>query len=141
MKRKSVTAADADAVAKTSAKQGSRNKKAKVEDGDQDEPVAASPTAKKPTKYTAKAKDQEVSSAQIQISSDNEKFIDLGKNKRATVRSFKGTTYVDIREFYAEKGSGELKPGKKGISLAVDQWEELIRVADTLDELIAGVEK
>ncbi|KAJ7703166.1 transcriptional Coactivator p15-domain-containing protein, partial [Mycena rosella] len=82
---------------------------------------------------------------------EGEKFIDLGKNKRATVRRFKGTTLIDIREFYLDKASGEQKPGKKGISLGLDQvsiryitylllnvaqqWTELQRVAPTLDKL------
>lgn len=50
---------------------------------------------------------------------DGEKYIDLGKKKRATVRSFKGTKYVDLREFY--DAGGQEKPGKKGISLTVEQ--------------------
>lgn len=33
-------------------------------------------------------------------SSEGDKYVDLGKKKRATVRSFKGNTFVDIREFY-----------------------------------------
>ncbi|CAM9129993.1 unnamed protein product [Choristocarpus tenellus] len=32
-------------------------------------------------------------------------------------------TLVDIREFYEDRASGELKPGKKGISLQAAQWE------------------
>ena len=32
---------------------------------------------------------------------------------------------MDIREFY--HSSGEIKPGKKGISLGRDQWEALLR--------------
>lgn len=38
---------------------------------------------------------------------------------RATVRDFKGTILLDIREYY---GSGtDTKPGKKGISLKVEE--------------------
>jgi hypothetical protein len=43
----------------------------------------------------------------------------LGKKKRATVRSFKGTDLLDIREFYG--ADGDEKPGKKGISLTREQ--------------------
>lgn len=55
----------------------------------------------------------------IHITADGEKYIDLGKKKRATVRSFKGTALVDIREFYGADGAE--KPGKKGISLTQEQ--------------------
>jgi len=40
---------------------------------------------------------------------------DLGNNRRLVVKTFYGKTYVDIREWY--DAGGELKPGKKGISL------------------------
>lgn len=64
--------------------------------------------------------------------------VQLGGTRRITVRAFKGKTYIDIREvrlhldisrspadwrctqFYEEKGSGDMKPGKKGISLNVE---------------------
>ena len=55
----------------------------------------------------------------VHVTPDGEKYIDLGKKKRATVRSFKGTALVDIREFYGADGAE--KPGKKGISLTLEQ--------------------
>ena len=36
------------------------------------------------------------------------------------VREFKGKTYVDIREYYTDKNM-DMMPGKKGISLNVEQ--------------------
>lgn len=47
----------------------------------------------------------------------------LGKMKFVDVREFKGMTLIDIREYYEDKNTGEMKPGKKGISLQADQWE------------------
>lgn len=49
--------------------------------------------------------------------------VNLGANKKATVREFKGSLYVDIREHYS-KGD-KLLPGKKGIMLPVGQWRVL----------------
>ncbi|KAF8798704.1 PC4-domain-containing protein [Phlegmacium glaucopus] len=72
-------------------------------------------------------------------SSDGEKYIDLGKKKRATVRSFKGTPLLDIREFYG--ADGQEKPGKKGISLTLDQWEALRESASTIDRLFSAQKK
>lgn len=55
----------------------------------------------------------------ILVNAEGDKYFDLGKKKRAVVRSFKGVALLDIREYYGEPG--EEKPGKKGISLNLDQ--------------------
>ncbi|KAJ6499272.1 transcriptional Coactivator p15-domain-containing protein [Mycena sanguinolenta] len=145
MKRKS----NEDDSAKPSSKTSKKTKVVKDEEEDASESgneVSDTPvrTVKKPTKYgKAKAEDSEdvAGEGKVEVSADGEKFINLGKNKRATVRSFKGTTLLDIREFYVDKASGETKPGKKGVSLTVEQWQELKQATKTLDELIAQVKK
>ncbi|KAJ3914654.1 transcriptional Coactivator p15-domain-containing protein [Lentinula edodes] len=76
----------------------------------------------------------------IKESPEGDKYIDLGKKKRATVRSFKGSTFVDIREFYGDTEQS-MKPGKKGVSLALDQWEVLRSSASAIDELFAAEQK
>ena len=53
------------------------------------------------------------------MTKSGEKYIDLGKKKRAAVREFKGNVFLDIREYYG--ADDEEKPGKKGISLTLDQ--------------------
>lgn len=60
-------------------------------------------------------------------------MFDLGKNKFVTVREFKGKALIDIREYYNDKGSGELKPGKKGISLSPEQYRQLKTLLDDID--------
>ncbi len=75
------------------------------------------------------------------MSEEGDQYIDLGKRKRVTVRSFKSTysnlrfsdlfclppclfpdsPLLDIREFYEDKTTGQEKPGKKGISLSREQ--------------------
>ena len=42
-----------------------------------------------------------------------------------TVRKWSDATLVDIREYYQIGGEGPYKPGKKGISLSVEQWRAL----------------
>ena len=48
--------------------------------------------------------------------------VKLSEKRFLKVRPYKGKTFVDIREYY-EDNDNNLKPGKKGISLAVAQWE------------------
>lgn len=48
-------------------------------------------------------------------------FPKLGNKKFVDVREFKGKIYVDIREYYEK--DGEMRPGKKGISLSTEHWE------------------
>jgi len=71
----------------------------------------------------------------VQVNDQGEHYLDLGKKKRVTVRDFKGSTLIDIREYY---GAGdEEKPGKKGIALSVEQWQELSRNVSEIDALVA----
>jgi len=104
-------------------------------------------TAKaKPKKTTKKAAEKSKSPSEgssgkgnvgsgILTNTEGEKYVELGKKRRATVRSFKGAALIDIREFY-EKDGDEF-PGKKGISLSPDQWEDLKRNMRNIDNLIA----
>jgi len=59
------------------------------------------------------------SKLQIHTNAEGDKYIDLGKKRRAVVRSFKGMSLLDIREYYGTEG--DEKPGKKGISLQLEQ--------------------
>jgi len=69
---------------------------------------------------------------------NGEVVIPLGKEfLRASVRKFNKITLVDIRKFYKDKGSGELKPGNKGISLTISDWKELKDNIGRIDEGIA----
>jgi len=71
-------------------------------------------TAKKPKIDASddESTHEEKATPRVPTSSQGEKYVDLGKMKRVTVRPFKGQLYVDIREFYAA-GPDEQKPGKK----------------------------
>ncbi|XP_071441671.1 RNA polymerase II transcriptional coactivator [Hetaerina americana] len=58
----------------------------------------------------------------------------LEKMKYVKVRAFKGNVYVDIREHYL--ADGKLKPGKKGISLSVEQWRRVKELIPEIDEAV-----
>lgn len=67
---------------------------------------------------------------------DEEPSWDLGRNKWVKVRSFKGTTYIDIREYYVDKDTMETRPGKKGISLNCEQYQKLKSIMDDVDHAL-----
>lgn len=115
-----------------------RVKKKKHLESDSESPSsnAAKPTTKE-LKLRLEEQDttppKEYSSIVLKTNSEGDKYVELGKKKRATVRNFKGQQLLDIREFYGE--DGEEKPGKKGISLQPEQWEMLKNSANILDGL------
>lgn len=63
----------------------------------------------------------------------------LSPVRQIDVRSFKGTTLVDIRQYYKTE-DGTVVPTKKGISLTVAQWKLLKGAMDDVDRVIAGQE-
>ncbi|KJA19904.1 hypothetical protein HYPSUDRAFT_43785 [Hypholoma sublateritium FD-334 SS-4] len=107
---------------------------------------ATAPTIKKP-KFEANKEstskqdltDDNSNEIKVLVNAEGDKYIDLGKKRRAVVRSFKGVALLDIREYYGEPG--EEKPGKKGISLNLDQWKLLSGRADVIDKLFADQKK
>ncbi|KAI3632234.1 hypothetical protein MIR68_009340 [Amoeboaphelidium protococcarum] len=78
-----------------------------------------------------------------QKNDQGEYFFSIGNprhKKRVTVRRLKNSTLIDIREFYEDK-DGDLKPGKKGISLTAEQWLDLTRIVGPVDQLIEEADK
>jgi hypothetical protein len=53
---------------------------------------------------------------------------------RATLRTFRGKKYVDVRIYYLDEG--EFKPTKKGINISVDHLGALTRMMEKLAEAI-----
>ena len=49
---------------------------------------------------------------------------------------FKGKARVDIREFY-KVDSGELMPGKKGLSLSMEEYEKFKSLIPAIDAQLA----
>jgi len=66
---------------------------------------------------------------------------ELGNNRLLRVKNFKGRVLVDVREFYEDKNTGELKPGKKGISLNVENWNKLTAALGGIEQSIAEASK
>ncbi|KAI4867349.1 PC4-domain-containing protein [Hypoxylon rubiginosum] len=64
-------------------------------------------------------------------------FWALGGTRRATVSSFKGKDFVNIREYYSD-ASGSLKPGKKGIMLTPEQYAKFLEAIPSINAELRG---
>jgi len=71
------------------------------------------------------------------LSTKGKKF-NLTDKRLVTVSEFKGSMRVDIREFYNDKDSGDLRPGVKGISLSTTEWEKLKQLIPKIDAAVEG---
>lgn len=98
-------------------------KKPKISSSDSQSPTGS--------KKESSRRDNDV---EVFTSSEGEKYVQLGQQKRVTVREFKGKVLVDIREFYGKDKEDE-KPGKKGICLNQEQS------INTIDSFFANSKK
>ncbi|QCE15119.1 RNA polymerase II transcriptional coactivator KIWI-like [Vigna unguiculata] len=67
--------------------------------------------------------------------SDSIVVCEISKNRRVSVRNWQGKVVVDIREFYSK--DGKQLPGKKGISLTMDQWNVLRTHVEEIDKAVS----
>ncbi|XP_074037943.1 single stranded-binding protein c31A [Leptinotarsa decemlineata] len=67
-------------------------------------------------------------------SNEEENSWQLAKNRFVKLTEFKGNWYLDIREFY--NADGDLKPGRKGIMLTMEQWQKFKGCIEDIDEAI-----
>uniref|UniRef100_A0A4W5PVD8 Activated RNA polymerase II transcriptional coactivator p15 n=1 Tax=Hucho hucho TaxID=62062 RepID=A0A4W5PVD8_9TELE len=68
-------------------------------------------------------------------SKTEEGMFQIGRMRYVSVRDFKGKCLVDIREYWMNQ-DGEMKPGKKGISLNPEQWTQLKDQMSEIDDAI-----
>ncbi|KAK3609183.1 hypothetical protein CHS0354_013720 [Potamilus streckersoni] len=97
----------------------------------------AEPKPKKKKPSEKKVEKREEKSKAGASSGPEEHSFQLAKNRFVTVSEFRGKVLVGIREFY--ESDGQMKPGKKGISLSVDQWKKLKEQVDDIDEAVKKV--
>ncbi|KAJ3400795.1 hypothetical protein HDU80_006599 [Chytriomyces hyalinus] len=112
-----------------------------IDDNDVEE-VSPKKTAKTAAKTKAAAKKTKTteepateSTTTATASANDEKFHLLSEKKRAQVQEFKGVKFVNLREYYKDKDTGDWKPTKKGITLNKSELENLKK---SIDDLIAG---
>ncbi|EWC46717.1 hypothetical protein DRE_03962 [Drechslerella stenobrocha 248] len=65
-------------------------------------------------------------------------YWELGKSRRVTVSDFNGNVLISVREYYEKDGKS--LPGKKGISMSLDQFNQLVTMLPSV-ELAIGQKK
>jgi len=91
------------------------------------------PPSKKVKSDTSSAKPSSGAGGSKSKQSEEESW-PLDKTRMVKINEFKGRVFVDIREYY--EANGELKPGKKGISLSASQYQKLKEILPEVDEAL-----
>lgn len=89
----------------------------------------------KPSKKQKKGKEITTEDGEVKTNDEGEQYVDLGRNRRVTVNVFKGIPLIDIREYFGK----DQKPGKKGISLKLEEWQALKLNMDAIDGILSNV--
>ncbi|GLI82263.1 hypothetical protein PoHVEF18_010693 [Penicillium ochrochloron] len=87
-----------------------------------------------PAGDTKKAKVNSGSDATSNTDSNGDQYWEISKMRRVTVSEFRGKTMVSVREYY-EKDGQEL-PGKKGISMTLDQFSAFIKLLPDIEQAV-----
>ncbi|KAG5669572.1 hypothetical protein PVAND_017459 [Polypedilum vanderplanki] len=104
-------------------------KNKKLEDSDSD----SGPEDRNPPPQKKKAKgsdDNEDKGKNDSTKTDDQgnQYWELDRNRRVSLSSFKGKQYLNIREYYLDKSSGQWRPGKSGITLTKKEWSQLLEL-------------
>ncbi|XP_044148609.1 activated RNA polymerase II transcriptional coactivator p15 [Bufo gargarizans] len=94
------------------------------------------PEKEKPAKKQKSGESSKGSASTKQSSSSQEdNMFQIGKMRYVSVREFKGKVLIDVREYFMDN-QGEMKPGRKGISLNPEQWNQLKEQMSDIDDAI-----
>ncbi|XP_063297743.1 activated RNA polymerase II transcriptional coactivator p15-like [Pelobates fuscus] len=94
-------------------------------------PEKENPAKKQKTGQSSKG----AASSKQSSSNRDDNMFQIGKMRYVNVRDFKGKVLIDIREYWMNQ-DGEMKPGKKGISLNPEQWNQLKEQISDVDDAI-----
>ncbi|KAF2011939.1 hypothetical protein BU24DRAFT_396607 [Aaosphaeria arxii CBS 175.79] len=105
-------------------------KRASPEDSDNEDAVPAS-------KKSKGDEESEPLVPTLQKDGNGDSYVALKSNemRRVTVSNFKGSTLVQIRDYF--KGDGDqVLPGKKGIALTLDQYNVLVQALPLIESVL-----
>ncbi|KAG7481363.1 hypothetical protein MATL_G00066120 [Megalops atlanticus] len=110
---------------------------------DSDSEVETKAKRKKPTTPEKPAKKQKSGESSRAGGSSkggdkDDNMFQIGKMRYVSVRDFKGKVLIDIREYWMDQ-EGEMKPGRKGISLNPEQWNQLKEQISDIDDAVRRI--
>ncbi|KAL9076023.1 MAG: hypothetical protein Q9157_003825, partial [Trypethelium eluteriae] len=70
----------------------------------------------------------------VQKDDDGLEYWELSKNRRVGISEFKGKRMINIREYYEKDGKS--LPGKKGISLPIDQFTAFVEALPAIERVL-----
>ncbi|KAK3703087.1 hypothetical protein LTR37_014698 [Vermiconidia calcicola] len=82
-----------------------------------------------------KNKKQKKTVKETQEDDEGNEYWELSGKRRLQVSEFKGTTMVNIREYYNDK-EGKSLPGKKGIALSIDQYTAFLELVPEIERVL-----
>ncbi|KAL9625665.1 MAG: hypothetical protein Q9204_007785 [Flavoplaca sp. TL-2023a] len=101
--------------------------------------VADAPKSKKTKTAPAPARAPVKPTKPVNSSTDgDEEFWEITSNRRVNISEFKGQKMVNIREYYEDKKSGAMLPGKKGISLPLAQYSTFVSLLPSIEAALAA---
>jgi hypothetical protein len=100
----------------------------KLEEGEEEEEE----TNKKAKTSSDKNQSSSAGMSVWKTAENGERYIAIAKNKRISITSFKGKSYVNIREYYEK--DGKMLPSKKGIALDDIAWRILRENMEAIDQ-------
>ncbi|KAF2173649.1 hypothetical protein M409DRAFT_15927 [Zasmidium cellare ATCC 36951] len=118
------------------AKGQSSCKRAAAEDYEDDGGFVEDAPKSKKSKNGASKPSAKSAKYEMQKDADGNEYWEISGKRRLQVSEFKGNTMIGIREFYEK--DGEMLPGKKGISLNLDQFNAFIELLPQLEGVLTS---
>ncbi|EHA48628.1 hypothetical protein MCOR27_003352 [Pyricularia oryzae] len=78
-----------------------------------------------------KAKSKASNPGGSQVDAEGNPFWEISDKRRVGISQFKKMDFINIREYY--EAGGEMKPGKKGIGLTVDQYTAFLKAIPAIN--------
>ncbi|KAL8358179.1 hypothetical protein RB598_002787 [Gaeumannomyces tritici] len=125
-------AGQASAPAKKVKSKESKQKEAKPKEAKSKEPTAlGSGVDNEGNPYWEVSRVADKHPVAVSTPTDSWEFPQISAKRRVGIAKFNKMVLVNIREYYDQ--AGELKPGKKGISLTLDQYQALLKNAPAIN--------